>query len=387
MIHRAKFQNFKALRDVEITFDSRLTVLVGPNGSGKTSVLQGIHILSLLASGFPPEGIFANEFSLDYLVQPRRSLRLELETSTPSKDRVVAVVEPLRRDASPRTPSWKLQLDQTSRLRPGNQPGPKTVELPGVFNHPTPPVNAAFPGNGLPESSESSSPQRRAIPTTELLRLNPSTLASPSVPTADSVRMRPDGEGLASSLAYLRLNQPERFDAITRNLQAIVHGVTALRFDREVVMNRGQLGEVLLLDTTNAKGIRASSASEGTLLTIGFLAAILGPASPDVLLLDDLDRALHPKAQLKLVESLRALLDQLPDLQIIATSHSPYILDKLKPNEVRVMAIQDDGSAICKPLTDHPDFERWKESMSPGEFWTTFYEDWLTKTHKPQPVS
>src|SRR5688572_15751187 len=49
MITRAKFQNFKALRDVEITFDSRLTVLVGPNGSGKTSVLQGIMFLTQLA--------------------------------------------------------------------------------------------------------------------------------------------------------------------------------------------------------------------------------------------------------------------------------------------------------------------------------------------------
>src|SRR5688572_12027572 len=47
MITRAKFQNFKALRDVEITFDSRLTVLVGPNGSGKTSVLQGLQFLGL----------------------------------------------------------------------------------------------------------------------------------------------------------------------------------------------------------------------------------------------------------------------------------------------------------------------------------------------------
>jgi hypothetical protein len=48
--------------------------------------------------------------------------------------------------------------------------------------------------------------------------------------------------------------------------------------------------------------------------------------------------------------------------------------------------LNDDGSAMCKPLTDHPDFERWKESMSPGEFWSTFYEDWLTKTREPQPV-
>src|SRR6516162_9327724 len=49
MITRAKFQNFKALRDVEITFDSQLTVLVGPNGSGKTSVLEGIQFLGTFA--------------------------------------------------------------------------------------------------------------------------------------------------------------------------------------------------------------------------------------------------------------------------------------------------------------------------------------------------
>src|SRR5437762_14213584 len=51
MIHHASFRNFKALRNVEITFDSRLTVLVGPNGSGKTSVLQGIHFLCQLLEG------------------------------------------------------------------------------------------------------------------------------------------------------------------------------------------------------------------------------------------------------------------------------------------------------------------------------------------------
>src|SRR4051812_6355563 len=62
MITRAKFKNFKALRDVEITFDSRLTVLVGPNGSGKTSALQGIHYLAKLAqvANSDPEWQFDN---------------------------------------------------------------------------------------------------------------------------------------------------------------------------------------------------------------------------------------------------------------------------------------------------------------------------------------
>lgn len=121
-------------------------------------------------------------------------------------------------------------------------------------------------------------------------------------------------------------------------------------------------------------------------MVVGLLSVLFGPNSPNVLLLDDLDYALHPKGQMELVGLLRGVLDEFPDLQIIATAHSPYILDKLQWNEVRVTSLKSDGSAICKPLTDHPDFDRWKESMSPGEFWTTFYEDWLTKTRKPQAV-
>ena len=53
MIRKAKFENFKGLRDVEVTFDSRFTVLVGPNGTGKTSVLQGVEIL--LQTGLRPD--------------------------------------------------------------------------------------------------------------------------------------------------------------------------------------------------------------------------------------------------------------------------------------------------------------------------------------------
>jgi predicted ATPase len=119
----------------------------------------------------------------------------------------------------------------------------------------------------------------------------------------------------------------------------------------------------------------------GLLLTIA-----LGPDSANVILLDDLDHGLHPKAQMELANVFRGLIEQNQELQIIATSHSPYILNQLEWNEVRVTSLDEEGRAVCKPLTDHPDFERWKESMSPGEFWTTFYEDWLTKTRKPQAV-
>src|SRR3954447_25285921 len=52
MIHSVRFRNFNGLRDVAIGLD-RFTVLVGQNGAGKTSVLEGIHHLTRLASTDP----------------------------------------------------------------------------------------------------------------------------------------------------------------------------------------------------------------------------------------------------------------------------------------------------------------------------------------------
>ncbi len=166
----------------------------------------------------------------------------------------------------------------------------------------------------------------------------------------------------------------------------MIPSVQGVRFDKDRVPEEQFYGDILLIDYHNAEGVKASHVSSGTLFALGLLTVALGPDSANVILLDDLDHGLHPKAQMELIEVFRNLIEQNPDLQIIATAHSPYILDRLKPNEVRVMALNDDGSAICKPLTDHPDFERWKESMSPGEFWSTFYEDWLTKSRTPQTV-
>ena len=66
MIRKVKFRNFKALR--EVAFDlEQLTVLVGPNASGKTTVLEGLHsqfgpaILLRLDAGRLAEACYSDE--------------------------------------------------------------------------------------------------------------------------------------------------------------------------------------------------------------------------------------------------------------------------------------------------------------------------------------
>jgi hypothetical protein len=80
-----------------------------------------------------------------------------------------------------------------------------------------------------------------------------------------------------------------------------------------------------------------------------------------------------------LIKLLRRTQESNPELQIVATSHSPYLVDFLQAEEVLLTSLDEDGYAVIRPLTDHPDYERWKGFMDPGEFWSTVGEGWVTK--------
>ena len=79
------------------------------------------------------------------------------------------------------------------------------------------------------------------------------------------------------------------------------------------------------------------------------------------------------------MDLLRGLLDQKRDLQVITSTHSPYLLDRMRPEEVRLTTRQADGSVACARLDEHPDFQRWKEAMTPGEFWSMVGEKWVAE--------
>ena len=46
-------------------------------------------------------------------------------------------------------------------------------------------------------------------------------------------------------------------------------------------------------------------------------------------------------------------LDDFKELQVVATTHSPYILDELNPSDVHAFALRDDGTVATRPLSEH----------------------------------
>ncbi len=114
-------------------------------------------------------------------------------------------------------------------------------------------------------------------------------------------------------------------------------------------------------------------------MLLGMLAVLLGPNQPQILLMDDIEHGLHPLAQKSLLGVLGQVMRKFPDLQIIATAHSPYLLDQLQPEQIRLMTLGADGDSVCGRLEDHPQFAKWKNEMAPGELWSLFGEKWLVK--------
>jgi predicted ATP-binding protein involved in virulence len=110
-----------------------------------------------------------------------------------------------------------------------------------------------------------------------------------------------------------------------------------LRINNQVIQQKVmKKRDLIYLDVEfEGKGkIKADQLSEGTLLILAILTILHSPNKPNLILLDDIDRALHPQAQIDLIQAIKKILENHPDLQIICTSHSPLVVSQCSKKEV-----------------------------------------------------
>ncbi len=329
MIESLSLRNFKVLRHVEVKLQP-FTLLVGPNASGKSSLLQALESLTAYLGH---HSVFSGELAWDRVMSRIPKGNLELSCKGHHLGQPVSL-HLTAEDLQPPKSRFGVLIDDSDE-----------AELP--------------------------------IPPAIMLNLDVKKLAAPSVPKLVTLVLPNDGEGLSSILAGLYLQHPKRFHNLINQLREIIPGVLSVRFKRTPMQDG--IADELLFDMQGAENVPAFAISDGTLLTLGLLTVLAAPEPPQLVLIDELERGLHPKALGDLVQQLRRLQEQDPNLQIVATSHSPYLLDHFRAEEILLTSLDREGYAVIKPLTDHPEYERWKDLMAPGEFWSTVGESWLTE--------
>ena len=72
--------------------------------------------------------------------------------------------------------------------------------------------------------------------------------------------------------------------------------------------------------------------------------------SKGIVLVDEIDLLLHPKWQRTVIETLSK---ELPNIQFIFTTHSPIILSSVEKNNIFVMELDNDGTAIAKQYDEN----------------------------------
>jgi len=136
--------------------------------------------------------------------------------------------------------------------------------------------------------------------------------------------------------AAQRGKKREGMIAVESAILSCMPGASGLHFD-------GDRREIVATMSDGEKPFYSLSDGQRSMLSlvadIAIKAVILNPhlgkeaakLSPGVILIDELDLHLHPKWQRRVIEDLRQAF---PNIQFICTTHSPFIVQTLRPGEL-----------------------------------------------------
>jgi predicted ATPase len=323
MIAAVHFKNFKALRATAVQL-TPFNLVLGPNGSGKTSLIQALLRLRTLA-GMPSvpaadlpsatSGAPEIEFSFS---EPYRDIRITLGCSADELVCNLLVIDaPLEAEARRAELAAKLRSIRAY-----------------LFDH-----------------------YAMAVP----------------AKAADGAELASNGGNIAAVLASWQERQPAAFAALQAEFVRLMPEFSGLEL-RPRDGGFVELGARLLAEVGHF--IAADSLSQGTLYQLAILTLAFTPNPPAVVCLEEVDRGLHPRS----FREVRDLLYRLAypqdtgmaraPVQVIATTHSPYFLDQFReyPEEV-VLASKHGAEATFERLSDRTDLLDLMKETHLGDLW------------------
>ena len=172
------------------------------------------------------------------------------------------------------------------------------------------------------------------------------------------------GDNLANVIQYLEEQHPSQIERIFKFLQDRVPRI------EKVLAETMPDGRLLLTikDAPFDHPILARFASDGTLKMLAYLVLLNDPAPPPFIGIEEPENFLHPRLLYGLAEECRAAAER---GQLLVTTHSPFFLNALRPEEVRVLYRDAAGHtqiATASDIPGVPDF--MSEGALLGHLWT-----------------
>ena len=379
-IEYLKVRNFRALKHVEFRDLTPMTVLLGPNGSGKSTVFD---VFAFLAECF--------EFGLRR-AWDRRGRAKELKT----RGSTGAVEITIKYREQPNTPLITYHLSVDDRrgapvvIREWLRWKRKRYGAPFYFLDYRMGRGEAVSGE-VPDTED----QRVTIPlnSPDLLAVNalgqfqehPRVAAlrdfimgwHVSYLSTDDTRRQPEagpherltktGDNLANVIQFLHEQHPVRLDRIFDVLRKRVPRI-------EKVLTETMADGRLLLQVKDAPfddPVLARFASDGTLKMLAYLVLMHDPTPPPFIGIEGPESYLHPNLLPELAEECRAVCER---TQLLVTTHSPYFINDLRANELRILWRNEDGYTQTRRVADIPRVNEFvEEGANLGALWMEGY--------------
>lgn len=205
--------------------------------------------------------------------------------------------------------------------------------------------------------------------------------------------MEPSGFGLAMYLNDILANDHEKFGELERRFLDIFPAVRRIRLNREsgfrnfVPQQTMGTGLGIYFEQLNGDLLPAAQASDGMMLVLAYLAILFSPKPPSLLLIEEPENGVHPRRLQEVLRILRELVSEQDRTQVVLTTHSPYVVDLFRPEEVTLCLKGADGAVTTHRLSDSKSVREQMDIFQLGEIWTAEGDEALAAPAKAQEAA
>jgi predicted ATPase len=390
-LHRLRIRNFRVLRDVELR-PTPVTVIVGPNGSGKSTLLDVLAFIqdvtrSNLDDAWVRAGRMANVRSRGSAGPVEIDLTYSDEASAGRPVRYHLAVDEV--DGAPRAVrehlQWYFAPDKPEDVLDFRN-GRGVAHPDGIdairwnMQESLGPGSLAISIFGQQDSYSSVQRSLYSLRDWHVSRFN-ADRARETAAAGPQRRLASDGSNLANVLQYLAERSPEDLVEVTGALRRQVPQAAGL--DAQVLPDDRLL--LRLRDEPFEGSVLARFVSEGTVKLLAYLILLRTGSGPRLLGIEEPDNQLHSRLIQGLADELRVAAHE---RQVLVTTHSPYLVDAIRPEELWTLYRGDDGYSRAVLASDLPRLQAQVSAGGAlGDLWMAgFFDvgDPLTRGGQPR---
>ncbi|MCK4763853.1 MAG: AAA family ATPase [Candidatus Aminicenantes bacterium] len=395
MIRRIKIEGYKSFRGMELELRP-LTVIFGPNASGKSNFLDALYFLSRVVTakniseafrnhrGLPLESFnYGDKSDAGRDRSPRLIFSFEVDVEISSKikkevERIILekrkgidskeldkqiITEQLLRynlsvEALPKTGYLRVANERLCAIKSNGQEKKRRAFLEKEGSN----IHLRMEGQarpthhqiGLDHSIVSKTLYEPHYPHITAFRmelanwytyyLEPRVLMREEVPLAEIESLGPRGENLAAFLNTLKNKHEKDYENLKLSLKHILPSIS------DIDIKQTKEGRVGLHLSENGKRFSSRLISEGTLRLIGLLCALHSRNPATMVAFEEPENGVHP-VRLRSISELLQNASQQYEKQIIVTTHSPILVDYFENQDIFVCRKEDNQTMIAPFLT------------------------------------